>query len=44
VAVFGLSTQHLDDVLIYVLPGFFLFTLLVWLVGFEPARPKTTFF
>lgn len=44
VAVFGLSAQHLSDVLTYVVPGFFLFTVLVWLVGFEPARPKTMFF
>lgn len=44
VAVLGLSAQHLDDVLIYVIPGFFLFTVLVWLVGFEPVRPKTNFF
>jgi hypothetical protein len=44
VAVFGSAAQHLDDVLIYVVPGFFLFTVLVWLVGFEPVRPKTMFF
>lgn len=44
VAVFGLSAQHLDDVLLYVVPGFFLFTVLVWLIGFEPVRPKTMFF
>lgn len=28
----------------YVLPGFALFTLLIWLVGFEPAKPKNVFF
>lgn len=44
VASFGFSAQHLVDVLTYVVPGFFLFTVLVWLVGFEPARPKTMFF
>lgn len=44
VAGFGLSAQNLTDVLTYVVPGFFLFTVLVWLVGFEPARPKTMFF
>lgn len=44
VAVLGLSAQHVDDVLIYVIPGFLLFTVLVWLVGFEPVRPKTMFF
>ena len=44
VAIFGLSAQHLDGVLFNVVPGFFLFTGLVWLVGFEPTRPRTMFF
>jgi hypothetical protein len=29
---------------VYVLPGFALFTLLIGLVGFEPAKPKNKFF
>lgn len=44
IAIFGLTYQQVSDVLTYVVPGFFLFTVLVWLVGFEPARPKTMFF
>lgn len=44
VAVMELSIQSLDGIALYVLPGFFLFTLLIWLVGFEPAKPKNMFF
>jgi len=29
---------------VYVLPGFALFTLLIWLVGFEAAKPENKFF
>ncbi|MFK7864256.1 MAG: DUF4105 domain-containing protein [Pseudohongiellaceae bacterium] len=44
IGVFGFSAQTLSDVLTYVVPGFLLFTVLIWLIGFEPARPKTSFF
>jgi len=27
-----------------VLPGFALFTVLIWMVGFEPAKPKPMYF
>lgn len=39
-----LSAQAIADIAIFVLPGFFLYTMLIWLVGFEPARPKHMFF
>jgi hypothetical protein len=29
---------------VYVLPGFLVFTLLTWLVGFEPAKQKQAFY
>lgn len=44
VAWFGLSAQALQPLFVYVVPGFFLYTGLLWLVGFEPARPKNVFF
>jgi len=28
------------DIAVYVLPGFALSTVLIWLVGFEPVKPK----
>ena len=43
-AFFGLVAQSITNVALYVVPGVFLFTLLIWLVGFEPARPKNKFF
>jgi hypothetical protein len=36
----GYSAQLIDSIYYYVVPGFFLFTVLVWLVGFKAARPK----
>jgi hypothetical protein len=39
-----LVDQATMDIGVYVLPGFALFTLLIWLVGFEPAKPKNKFF
>jgi hypothetical protein len=40
----GLSAQYLDNVMVYLWPGFLGFTILVWLVGFEPAKPKHVYF
>jgi hypothetical protein len=39
-----LVDQSTLDIGAYVLPGFALFTVLIWLVGFEPAKPKNKFF
>ena len=39
-----LVDQSTMDIAVHVLPGFALFTVLIWLVGFEPAKPKNTFF
>lgn len=44
VAFFGLSAQSILPIAIYVLPGFALFTVLIWMVGFEPAKPKAMYF
>ncbi len=38
------SPQEIDSLVRYVVPGFFLFTVLMWVVGFEPAKPKNMFF
>lgn len=40
----GWSPQEIDSLVRYVVPGFLLFTVLMWIVGFEPAKPKTMFF
>lgn len=32
------------NIAIYVVPGFAAFTALIWVVGFEPAKPKNVFF
>lgn len=39
-----LVDQSTMNIALYILPGFALFTLLIWLVGFEPAKPKNVFF
>jgi len=39
-----LADQSTMDIGLYVLPGFALFTLLIWLVGFEAAKPENKFF
>jgi len=39
-----LVDQSTMDIAVHVLPGFALFTVLIWLVGFEPAEPKNKFF
>jgi len=44
VTFFRLIDQSTMDIALYVLPGFTLFTALIWLVGFEPAKPKNKFF
>ncbi|MFT4862516.1 MAG: hypothetical protein ACI95C_001737 [Pseudohongiellaceae bacterium] len=44
VAVMGWSPQSILTIAQDVAPGFFVYTVLIWLVGFEPAKPKTTFF
>lgn len=44
VALMGLSQQVVWNIALFILPGFFLYTLLVWLVGFEPAKPRNMFF
>lgn len=38
------SAQFTSDIALYVVPGFFLFTILIWLVGFEPAKPRVVFY
>lgn len=43
VAGLELSTQELTRILIFLVPGLFLFTVLVWMVGFEEAKPKNMF-
>lgn len=44
IALTGLTAQSIMPIALYVLPGYLLFTLLFWLVGFEPAKPRTMFF
>lgn len=44
IAFLGLSQQVIMDIAIYVVPGFLLFTLLIWVVGFEPAKPRNMYF
>ncbi|MCI5107019.1 MAG: DUF4105 domain-containing protein [Pseudomonadales bacterium] len=44
IALGGLVEQDISLVATYVLPGYLLFTLLIWVVGFEPAKPKNMFF
>jgi hypothetical protein len=44
VTLLQLVDQSTGRVALYVLPGFMLFTLLIWLVGFQPAKPKRVFF
>jgi len=44
IAFAELSTQSVADLAVYVLPGFLLYTILMWIVGFEPAKPKNMFF
>ncbi len=39
-----LVDQSTLNISLYVLPGFTLLILLIWMVGFEPAKPKNMFF
>lgn len=43
-ALMDLSAQAIGQIALYVLPGFCLYTLLVALVGFQPAKPRNMFF
>jgi len=43
-AGFDLSQQEINNIAVYILPGFFLYTVLIGLVGFEPAKPRNMFF
>lgn len=43
-AVLDLSQQAILGIALYVVPGFFLYTALIWLIGFEPAKPRNMFF
>ena len=42
-AFFELTDQAIVDLAVNLVPGLLLFTLLIWLVGFEPARSKNIF-
>ena len=44
VALMSLTAQAIAAVAVAVVPGFLLFTLLIWLVGFEPVKPRNMFF
>lgn len=44
IALAGMAPQAIDRLALYVVPGFFLFTVLIWVVGFQPAKPKNMFF
>ena len=40
IAFFGLSEQKIDEIFYSVLLGFFSFTVLICIVGFEPSKPR----
>ena len=44
IAFLELVTQSIGNIALYVLPGFLLFTLLIWIVGFEPAKLRNNLF
>jgi len=44
IVLMELSSQSLISVATFVLPGFLLFTLLTWIAGFAPAKPKDMYF
>jgi hypothetical protein len=43
-AIFEITSQSITNIAIYVMPGYALLTVIIWLVGFEPAKPKNAFF
>lgn len=44
IAIFGVAPQLIDRLAFYVVPGFLMLTMLIWTVGFQPAKPKNMFF
>ena len=44
IALMGFSAQSLGNIAQAVVPGFFLFSLLIWLVGFAPAKNQNAFY
>ena len=44
VAAVGYAEQALLNPLIHIVPGLLLYTVLIWVVGFEPAKPRNMFF
>ena len=44
IAYFDWSAQYVMDIAFYIVPGFLLFTVLIWIVGFQPAKPRNMFF
>ncbi len=44
VTAIDLVGQSTMSIALYVVPGFLLYTILIWLVGFEPAKPRNMFF
>ena len=40
IAFLEVTQQQITDIALYVLPGFFIYTVLICFVGFEPAKPK----
>ncbi len=44
VSFFDFTDQSLSNIITSVVPGFFLFTVLIWVVGFQPAKPKNMLF
>ncbi|MFM1896523.1 MAG: hypothetical protein RLZZ385_1597 [Pseudomonadota bacterium] len=44
VAASGYAEQSLLMPLMFILPGLLLYTVLIWIVGFQPAKPRNMFF
>ena len=44
IAFFGLSQQSISELALYVVPGLALFTVFVWVVGFQPAKSRDMYF
>ena len=38
--LFGVCGEQVDGIVYSVLLGFFSFTILIWIVGFEPSKPR----